>query len=313
MDFSEIREALLRKKAEKGTLVAAHRGTFGGAVVQNTILSYKNAILHGADIIEMDVAKSRDGVLYVHHFGTEKQVFGQDIDIRKMDAKDIDALISVNAIGIPSDGSLYRLDDVLEEFRGKCYINIDHAWFNWEAIVKALKRHEMSQQIIIKSHVDDRLSASYKELGGDMMYMPILKRSADYIGEFQQVEKFDLPIVAAEVLMMDPLGVQNAPALLNYLHEHNYLGWVNTLTMTDKIPSVMLNQIPEEMKNSPEIKGMQQMIEQGMRASFCYGFDDNTAMDIGFDATYGKLIDMGFDVLQTDWPALVSGYVRSRQ
>lgn len=165
MNFAEIQAKLLHKKEEKGILIAAHRGTFGGGIVQNTVLSYKNALLHGADIIEVDVAKSADGVLYTHHFGTEKQVFDQAIDIRQMEARQIDALLPVNAVGMPMEVPLCRLDDVLEEFKGKCYINIDHAWFNWEQIIRTLQRHDMRDQIIIKSHVDDKLSASYKELG----------------------------------------------------------------------------------------------------------------------------------------------------
>lgn len=124
MEFSEIREKLRQKKQEKGILIAAHRGTFGGSVVQNTILSYKNALLHGADVVEMDVAESADGVLYVHHFGTEKRVYGKAFDIRQMNAREIDGLISENPIGMPMESSLCRLDDVLEEFKGKCYINI---------------------------------------------------------------------------------------------------------------------------------------------------------------------------------------------
>lgn len=312
MNFLEIQDRLLRKKEEKGILVAAHRGTFGGGIVQNTILSYKNALLHGADIIEVDVAKSADGVLYTHHFGTEKQVFDRAIDIRQMQAKEIDTLISMNAIGMPMEGSLCRLDDVLEEFKGKCYINIDHAWFNWELIIRTLKRHSMQEQIIIKSHVDDKLSASYKELGGDMMYMPILKDEKDFIGELKRVEAYDLPIVAAEILMMNRQAVDNVPALLDYLHKNRYLAWVNTLTMTEKIPLALLEQIPEQMKNSPEVKGMLEMAAAGLRGSFCYGLDDNTAIDQGPEHVYGRLIDMGFDVLQTDWPALVCSYVKSR-
>lgn len=313
MNVSEMQAKLLQKKEEKGVLIAAHRGTFGGGVVQNTILSYKNALLHGADIIEVDVAKSADGVLYTHHFATEKQVFGKDIDIRQMQSAEIDKLMMVNAIGMPCAHSLYRLDDVLEEFKGKCYINIDHAWFNWETIIRTLQRHNMQDQIIIKSHVDDQISASYKELGGDMMYMPILKNSADYIGELQKVEAYDLPVVAAEILMMDQQAVDNIPQLIDYLHGKNYLAWINTLNMSDQFPEEMAVQIPEEMKNSPEVKGMLCMMEAGLRPSFCYGYDDNTAIDEGPDQVYGKLLEMGFDVIQTDWPALVDQYLRGER
>lgn len=144
------------------------------------------------------------------------------------------------------------------------------------------------------------------------MYMPILKDETDYIGELKRVEAFDLPIAAAEILMMSRRAVDNVPSLLDYLHKNRYLAWVNTLTMTEKIPAALTAQIPEEMKNSPEVKGMLEMAAAGLRGSFCYGLDDNAAIDQGPEQVYGKLIDMGFDVLQTDWPALVSGFVKSR-
>lgn len=312
MDFLQAKANLLQRRKTGGILIAAHRGTFGAAVVQNTIMAYKNALLHGADIVEIDIAKSSDGVLYAHHFGTEKQVFDLAADIRTMSAKAIDELCMVNALGMPNESSLCRMDDVLEELKGKCYINIDHAWFNWEAIIRALKRHDMADQIIIKCHVNDQLNASYKELGGDMMYMPILTNGADYIGELKRVEAFDLPIVAAEVLMMNQQAVDNAPALIDYLHQKGCLAWVNTLAMCDKFPQKFLSQMPAEVKDSPEVAGMLAMMAAGKRASFCYGFDDNTAIAEGFDTTYGKLMDMGYDVLQTDWPALVKQYAAQR-
>ena len=40
--------------------------------------------------------------------------------------------------------------------------------------------------------------------------------------------------------------------------------------------------------------------------------DDNNAIKIGFDETWGKLIDMGFEIIQTDWPALLKGYISNK-
>ena len=75
----------IRKLIEKnGVLIAAHRGTCGGNVVQNTSLSYKNALLHGADMIEVDAAMTTDGVFYAFHNGEEKIEYGIQKDIRTM-------------------------------------------------------------------------------------------------------------------------------------------------------------------------------------------------------------------------------------
>ena len=36
---------------------------------------------------------------------------------------------------------------------------------------------------------------------------------------------------------------------------------------------------------------------------------DNNAIKNGFEDNWGKLIEMGFEIIQTDWPALVKGFV----
>ena len=69
----ELQEAVRRKKV----LIAAHRGTSGGSVVQNTILSYQNALLHGADMIEVDVSMTIDGVFFAFHNGEEPVEIGR--------------------------------------------------------------------------------------------------------------------------------------------------------------------------------------------------------------------------------------------
>ena len=40
--------------------------------------------------------------------------------------------------------------------------------------------------------------------------------------------------------------------------------------------------------------------------------DDNNAIKIGFDETWGKLTDLGFEIIQTDWPALLKGYITNK-
>ena len=40
--------------------------------------------------------------------------------------------------------------------------------------------------------------------------------------------------------------------------------------------------------------------------------DDNKAIAHGFEENWGKLIDMGFDIIQTDWPGLLYHFVKER-
>ena len=45
--------------------LAAHRGVSGANIPCNTLLSYKIAVMQGADVVELDVSKSKDGKFFV--------------------------------------------------------------------------------------------------------------------------------------------------------------------------------------------------------------------------------------------------------
>ena len=43
------------------------------------------------------------------------------------------------------------------------------------------------------------------------------------------------------------------------------------------------------------------------------GYTDNVSIEKGFDQGWGKLLDLGFDVIQTDWPELIVRYREQRK
>ena len=51
----------MKKIAEKGTLLAAHRGVAGGNIPCNSAQAFEIALLQGAAIVELDVERSQDG------------------------------------------------------------------------------------------------------------------------------------------------------------------------------------------------------------------------------------------------------------
>lgn len=61
-EYREINGNLNRQLEEKQVLIAVHRGTWGGYVIQNTIQAYRIALDMGGDIFECDAALSADGV-----------------------------------------------------------------------------------------------------------------------------------------------------------------------------------------------------------------------------------------------------------
>lgn len=68
MKNSILEEKLLKNKL----LIACHRGFYGANIIQNTIESSKLALKSGADIVEIDICKSKDGKYYIFHDGNAR-------------------------------------------------------------------------------------------------------------------------------------------------------------------------------------------------------------------------------------------------
>ena len=272
-DNRPIAEAVEKKKA----LVAAHRGTCGGNIVWNTTLSYKNALLHGADMIEIDVSMTRDGVFYAFHNTEEEQEFGRKCDIRKMTSREVDEINLLNSMHTTSGQRLERMEDVLPKFKGKCLINIDRSWFYWEKVIPFLKSMNMDDQILLKCGVEEKYLQQLADSRSGLMYMPIVRT----MEEWETVKKYDINVSAAELIFKtvdEPLADRE---FLADLVKQGIFPWVSAITLSD-------------------------------RDVLSGGLDDNRAIGEGFDENWGALLDMGFKILQTDWPALLRNYVNQK-
>lgn len=258
----------------KGVLIAAHRGTCGGNVIPNTTLSYENALLHGADMIEIDAAMTTDGVFYAFHNGTEPIVFGTDKDIREMTSKEAESYPLINCLGEKTASRVERLEPILERFRGRCLINIDRSWFYWEQILKLLDSMNMKNQLLIKSGVEEKFLSELAESGTDFMYMPILRKPS----EWELLEKYPINVAAAELIFTDTDSALVGKDFMDMLREKGIVPWVNAVTLNDEV--VLSGHL-----------------------------DDNRAISENFNEAWGRLIRMGFGIIQTDWPALLKGYI----
>lgn len=276
MKIVQENQWILKQRKERGVLIAAHRGTCGGNVIQNTCMAFENALLHGADIIEVDVIRSTDGDFFAFHNGQEPRVIQTDRDIRKMTTKEIESFVCINQLGEPVNQRLERLDLILEQFKGRCLINIDRAWFFWKEIIDFLDGKGMQKQIMLKSPVQKELLDILEASGSSLMYMPIVKTREDW----DLVQSYDVNLMAAELIFEDLSNPLIQPEFMKALHDRGILTWVNAITLNDEIV-------------------------------LSAHLDDDRAIKDGYDSTWGKLAKLGFDMIQTDWPALLSYYLRN--
>lgn len=268
----------LRKALEKrGVLLAAHRGTCGGNVVQNTRLAYRNALLHGADMVEADVIMTTDGVFYTFHNGEEPYVFGEKFDIRELSSSEVDKLTMHNCLQLPVAQKPERLTDMLDAFEDRCLINIDRSWFCWKEIIELLSGREKRDRVLLKCPPKPELLQILEDSGSDIMYMPIVKTKE----EWELVKTYHINVAAAELIFETLDSPVVAPEMFAELRKDGIIPWVNAITLDDT-------------------------------AVLSAHLDDNHALAEGYEENWGRLIDMGFGILQTDWSALVSSFLENR-
>ena len=183
-------------------------------------------------------------------------------------------MYTLNCLGQRTKQKAERLEEVLERFRGKCLINIDRSWFYWDKIIEVIKRTQMQGQVLLKSGVEEELLQKLEEVGEDIMYMPIMKD----IQEWDIVKKYNINVAAAELIFKNLDSPFIKPEFMKELHDFGIAPWVNAITLDDD--TVLSGRL-----------------------------DDNNAIKNGFEDNWGKLIELGFEIIQTDWPALVKGFV----
>lgn len=277
--YSSHNGNLLKTRKDNGPLIAAHRGTPGGSVIQNTTLSYTNALLNGADLIEIDAVESTDGVFYAIHNGEEKTLLHMDGDIRKLSSKEIDTYDCYNSLQIRMEHQkLEKLADILPCFKDRCFINIDRSWFYWLNAIRFLSSMHMEDQIILKSPVREDLLNTLEQSKSDIMYMPIINT----MEEWRLVRDRNINIVALEIIFETADSPLVSPQFMEEIHMKKLLAWGNAITLCDS-------------------------------RTLTARYDDNTSIRNGLDAGWGKLLSLGFDILQTDWPSLMKQYLTRKK
>lgn len=262
---------LLQKyREERGVLIAVHRGTNGGNVIQNTTKAYLNAIRHKGDIVEVDVVRSIDGEFFAFHDGQEKLVFDKNIDLRLLPSEQIKGLPCFNSLAEPVDQRLETIEEVLANLEGKSLINIDRSWFYWDTFLDKLKTYQSLNQVLLKAPAKRELLEQLRDSELNVMFMPIVKT----VEELELVLNFGgINLVAVELIFEDLDSELISPATMQRLRNKGILTWVNALRLNDTI--VLAARI-----------------------------DDEVAL---FDNGYSwiKLVELGFDIIQTDWPYLL--------
>ncbi len=266
----------LHEAAQEKIILVAHRGAFGGNIPCNVIPAYETALKQGADMIEIDVEMTGDGTLVIFHPGMEPHHLGSDRRIPAMTDAEVATLRYVNYDRTPTQFGVETLDDVLETFKGRCYINVDKFWGHPQEIYAAIKRHDMVDQMLVKSAPSEAVFSVLTEIAPELPYMPIVQTTHPL---HERLLKSGLNYVGAEVIFRTENDEVVTPSFIEKMHRDGRLVWVNSIIYNYK-------------------------------DQLSAGHSDDTALCGDPEAGWGWLARRGFDIIQTDWPLMVARYLQ---
>ncbi len=163
------------RQAEHGTWVVAHRGA-SARHRDSSAEAFEQAIADGANAVETDVRRSKDGVFLCHHDETPKHTAGLDVALSEITYEQLRHLAPDAAV---------RLEDVLERTRGRCNMLLDlklHDPEDVRALLRLLESRQVDDSIAIgvrsleTQALIGRLAPALVQLG--------LLASADQIPQF---------------------------------------------------------------------------------------------------------------------------------
>ena len=269
--------AELHDPASKKVLVVSHRGDWRNWP-ENSIPAIESVIRMGVDIMELDLKLTKDSVLVLCHDKTIDRTTsgkGRVCDITYDSIRRCKLRRAHNVV--TDDLRMPTLREALEVCKGRIVVNIDQGYEYYDLALAVTEELGVTEQILIKGkRAPEIVAAKFAEHPRNMMYMPIIDilkpKGQALFAEYR--EKGIVPL-AYEICWDRP-----APEVETCMREVVAGGsklWVNSLW-----------------------------------ASLCGGLDDDRAFEGDPAAVYGKLVDMGATMIQTDRPELLISYLRSR-
>ncbi len=255
----------LRESAKEKLLLVAHRGVWGGNIPCNTIAAYEAALRQGADMIEIDLNYTADGKLIVFHPGMEKPLLGFSERLTRCNWDFVKQLRYVNIDDKPTQFGINTLDEVLEQFKGRCYINIDKFWEKPREISEVIRRHGMTDQILGKTAVNNKYLDIVEKYCADIPYMAIVSSEE----EIAAARRRKINYVGTEVLFREDTSPLCSPEFIEKQHQEGLLVWCNSIVYD-------------------------------YRAVLAGGHSDDRAFLGDPEGSWGWIADRGFDLMQTD-------------
>ena len=268
--------AEIHDPASKYVVVASHRGDWRN-YPENSIPAIESVIRMGVDIMELDLKLTKDSVLVLcpdHTIDRTTTGRGRVCDITY---DSIQRCFLRTAHGVRTPQKMPTLREALEVCKDRIVVNIDQGYEYYDLALAITEELGVTDQVLIKGKRPvETVSAKFAEYGHNMMYMPIIDILKPQGRElFEEYASKGVVPLAYEVCWDD--YTPQVEACMRQVVAGGSKLWVNSLW-----------------------------------DSLCGGLSDDKAFTESPDEVYGRLLDMGASIIQTDRPELLIRYLEAQ-
>lgn len=268
----QIRQALVERNEER-VMVVSHRGEWRQAP-ENSLKAIDLAIEAGVDIVEIDIAKTKDGQLILMHDKTLHRTTTGKGSVGEWSLDSLKTLRLKNGAGIRTHHKIPTLEEALLLAKGRVMLNLDKAYDLFDEVYALLKKTNTTDHIVMKGNKDvATVQQQFGQYLDEVIYMPIV--NLDHPNARQMIEDFNREI--------------NPVAFELVYKEH-----------TNKLP----------LQLAKELKGKNLLWYNTLWDSLAGGHDDDSAVEDP-DASYGYLVNkLNARIIQTDRSPYLISYLK---
>ena len=267
---------VLHDPNSRRVLVVSHRGDWCNAP-ENSLQAFQNCIDMGVDMIELDLKKTKDGVLVLMHDNTIDRTTDGHGKPSDYTLAELQKFHLKNGLGRATFHHIPTLEEVLLQCKDKILINIDKGYEYFADVYKLLVKTGTLKQVVIKSgYILDKVRSENGDVLDKVIYMPII--NLDEAGAEQKaIDYTKINPVAMECCFR--MATLEVLSLMKRIKDSGSKIWINSLW--------------------PSLNA---------------GHDDDTAVELSKpDDSWGWILDSGASIIQTDRPQKLIEYLKTKQ
>lgn len=267
----------LAAPAKQSVLVVSHRGDWRNAP-ENSLQAFQNCIDMGVDMVELDLKKTKDGELILMHDNTLNRTTNGTGKPEDYTLAELKELRLKNGAGCLTRHKIPTLRETMLLCKGKILVNVDKGYEYFEDVQKILEETGTANQCVVKEKIPYQ---TIKEQHGDILDKVIFMPKADLCKPEEE------SIIDSYLQNEKPLAFE-----------------VRFSQVNDKVFELI------KKLNDNGIKVFVNALWPAQNAEH----DDDRAVELKQpDESWGWLIQQGFKLIQTDRPALLLDYLRTKK